>query len=69
MHKEYETAPQKREADELVRQFLRELDACATERERMDKVMELVFGVTRAARKGVAHGSNYNEQSSIELSR
>lgn len=35
----------------LVRRFLAELDACRTERERMDKVMELVFGVVRGARR------------------
>jgi hypothetical protein len=43
--------PQEKEKDELVRQFLRELDACKTEQERIDKVMELVFGIVQSARK------------------
>lgn len=35
----------------LVKQFLTELDACKTEEERIFKVLELVGGVSRAARK------------------
>ena len=39
------------EAYDLARQFLAELDACKTEQERVYKVLELVHGVTRAARR------------------
>ena len=42
-------------ADVIVRQFLAELAACTTERERIDKVMELVHGVIRGARKEREH--------------
>ena len=43
--------PTQHEADELVKRFLRELDACQTEQERLLKVWELVHGVVRRARK------------------
>lgn len=43
--------PREQEAFDLARQFLRELDACATEKERIFKVFELVGGVSRAARR------------------
>ncbi|HET7639937.1 MAG TPA: hypothetical protein VFK47_14510 [Ktedonobacteraceae bacterium] len=41
----------KQEANELVKRFLRELDACKTEQERIAKVWELVYGVEKGARK------------------
>lgn len=41
----------KQEADELVKRFLAELDACKTEQERIAKVWELVHGVAKGARK------------------
>lgn len=46
-----EQETRKQEADELVKRFLRELDACTSEDERIAKVWELVHGVARGARK------------------
>lgn len=42
---------QEQEAFELARRFLRELEACQTEYERVYKVLELVHGVVRGARR------------------
>ncbi len=42
---------QDREKDTLVRLFLRELDACKTEDERIAKVMELVYGIVKSANR------------------
>lgn len=39
------------EADELVKRFLAELEACPTEEQRIAKVWELIHGIILSARK------------------
>jgi hypothetical protein len=38
------------EANELVRQFLAELEACKTEEQRIAKVWELIGGIVKSVR-------------------
>ncbi len=45
----YEDDPRKREANALVDEFIKQLEACLSYEEKRQKVWELVFGIQRAA--------------------
>jgi hypothetical protein len=48
-----EKHPREREGDDLIRQFLALLDDSETEEERIEKVWELIRGVTLGVRRSI----------------